>query len=332
MTKIQSDNSPANKKAQSDPQQSLRVRAAWLYYVEGMTQSDVAQTLNVSRIMVTRLLSEARTRGEVTIKVNSRIAPQVKLQRDLEIVFGLKQAIVCNLSDKSIDPTRAIAAAAGQYVSGLMINNMTVGVGWGRTLQTMLPFIEGQILKGVRVISLLGGIAQARRFNPAEFAWQFAEIFKAEGYLIPAPAIVDSSQTRHALLEHCGLDHIFQMAEDCNLALLSCGGIDTLTTSYRVGYVSEAERQSMIKAGVVGDILYNFVDRNGNIVDHPVNKRSISMPLDRLSRVQNRVLMSGGREKIDIIRAAMTSLKPHTLITDEATAASLLALQNKTDS
>lgn len=111
MTKIQSDNSPANKKAQSDPQQSLRVRAAWLYYVEGMTQSDVAQTLNVSRIMVTRLLSEARTRGEVTIKVNSRIAPQVKLQRDLEIVFGLKQAIVCNLSDKSIDPTRAIAAA-----------------------------------------------------------------------------------------------------------------------------------------------------------------------------------------------------------------------------
>ena len=131
-------------------------------------------------------------------------------------------------------------------------------------------------------------------------------------------------------MEHCGLDHIFQMAEDCNLALLSCGGIDTLTTSYRVGYVSEAERQSMIKAGVVGDILYNFVDRNGNIVDHPVNKRSISMPLDRLSRVQNRVLMSGGREKIDIIRAAMTSLKPHILITDEATVASLLALQNKT--
>ena len=72
-------------------------------------------------------------------------------------------------------------------------------------------------------------------------------MFKAEGFLIPAPAIVDSPQTRHALLEHCGLDQIFQMAEVCNVALLSCGGIDTLTTSYRVGYVSEAERQSMIE-------------------------------------------------------------------------------------
>ena len=31
-----------------DRQQALRIRAAWLYYVEGMTQSDVADTLNVA--------------------------------------------------------------------------------------------------------------------------------------------------------------------------------------------------------------------------------------------------------------------------------------------
>ena len=110
------------------------------------------------------------------------------------------------------------------------------------------------------------------------------------------------------------------MAEVCNVALLSCGGIDTLTTSYRVGYVSETERQSMIEAGVVGDILYNFVDQDGNIVNHPVNQRSISMPLDRLSRVEQRMLLSGGREKIDILKAALRSLRPHTFITDEVTA------------
>ena len=114
------------------------------------------------------------------------------------------------------------------------------------------------------------------------------------------------------------------MAEVCNVALLSCGGIDTLTTSYRVGYVSETERQSMIEAGVVGDILYNFVDQDGNIVNHPVNQRSISMPLDRLSRVEQRVLLSGGREKIDILKAALRSLRPHTFITDEVTARSLV--------
>ena len=307
-----------------DRQHSLRIRAAWLYYVEGMTQSGVADTLNVSRIMINRLLSEARSRGEVSIKVTSEMVPLVELQRSLECKYGLTRAIVARLPSDTIDPTRSIASAAGGFISGLLADNMTIGVGWGQTLQSMLSFIQPRNLPGMRVISLLGGIAMARRFNPADFAWQFAELFKAEGFLIPAPAIVDSAQTRHALLEHCGLDQIFQMAEVCNVALLSCGGIDTLTTSYRVGYVSEKERQSMIEAGVVGDILYNFVDQDGNIVDHPVNQRSISMPLDRLSRVEQRVLLSGGREKIDILKAALRSLRPHTFITDEVTARSLV--------
>ena len=115
------------------------------------------------------------------------------------------------------------------------------------------------------------------------------------------------------------------MAESCDLALLSCGGISTLTTSYRVGHVSEAERQSMIEAGAVGDVLYNFLDKGGRLVDHPVNARSIAMPIDRLARIPNKVLLSGGAEKTAIMLAALRSLKPRTLITDELSASRLLA-------
>ena len=308
-----------------DPHHQLRVRAAWLYYVEGLTQSDVAKKLGVNRIMITRLLSDARARGEVTIRIKSDIAPLIALQRDVEQAFGLDRAIVAPFSDEDGDPTRTIASAAGAYISELMTHNLTVGVGWGRTLHTTLPFVESRALNDVRVISLLGGIAEARRFNPAEFAWQFAELFNAEGFLIPAPAIVDSPTTKHALLEHCGLEQILNMAESCDVALLSCGDISTLTTSYRIGHVSEAERQSMIEAGVVGDVLYNFLDKRGQPVDHPVNARSIAMPIERLKRIPNKVLLSGGKEKIAIMLAALHSLKPRTLITDEMTAKGLLA-------
>lgn len=307
-----------------DPHSQLRIRATWLYYIEGMTQSDVAKKLGVNRIMITRLLSEAKKRGEVVIRIKSELAPLIEMQHRLETRFGLSQAIVAPFEDAEGDPTRVIAAAAGTYVSGIMKHSLTVGVGWGRTLQTMLPFTEGQELNDVRVVSLLGGIAQARRFNPAEFAWQFAKLFDAEGYLISAPAIVDSVQTKHALLEHCGLDQILQMAESCDVALLSCGGISTLTTSYRLGHVSESERQSMIAAGAVGDILYNFLDKHGEPIDHPVNDRSISMSIERLKRIPNKVLISGGLEKTEVILASLNSLKPSVLITDEATATRLL--------
>jgi DNA-binding transcriptional regulator LsrR (DeoR family) len=309
----------------TDMTEQLRIRAAWLYYIEGMTQSDVAKKLGVNRIMITRLLSEARRRGEVVIRIESPIAPLVGLQHDLEQRFGLSSALVAPNEDPEIDPTKLIAATAGAYVSGLMASNMTVGVGWGRTLHTMLPYIEGRALENVRVVSLLGGISQARRFNPAEFAWQFAEMFDAEGYLISAPAIVDSAQTKHALLEHCGLDQILEMAGACDVALLSCGGISALTTSYRLGHVSEAERQSMIENGAIGDILYNFLDKNGTPIPHPVNDRAISLSMERLKRVQKKVLISGGPEKTDIILATLKALDPSVLITDEMTARQLLA-------
>lgn len=306
------------------PQDQLRIRATWLYYIEGMTQSDVAKKLGVNRIMVTRLLSEAKKRGEVIIRIKSELTELVELQQQLEQRFDLQQAIIAPLEDSEDDPTRVIAAAAGAYVSEIMHSDMTVGVGWGKTLHAMLPYVEERPLSDVRVVSLLGGIAQARRFNPAEFAWQYAELFEAEGYLISAPAVVDSPQTRHALLENCGLDQILLLAESCDLALLSCGGITALTTSYRSGHITESDRQTLIDAGAVGDVLYHFLDIDGQPVDHPVNSRVISMSLARLRRIPQKVLISGGAEKVGILKATISSINPSVLITDEVTARTLL--------
>lgn len=298
----------------------LRARAVWLYHVEGCTQNEVAAKLGVNRVMVVRLLADARRRNEVRITISAPLAELTALERAVETRHGVDRVIVAPFADPDGDPTRAIAAAAGAFVSSEMKPGMTVGVGWGRTLYNTLPFITGATLEDFRVVSLLGGIAAARRFNPAEFAWQFAELFQGEGFLVPAPALVDSPETRHALLERCGLAAIFEMAEKLDLALLSVGGISSMTTSYRTGHLSEADRRSLIDAGAVGDVLYNFIDAAGALVDHEVNNRSISMNLARLRRTPERVLVSGGKEKLVALRAAIRTLSPTTLVTDEQSA------------
>jgi deoxyribonucleoside regulator len=302
----------------------LRARAVWLYHVEGCTQNDIATRLNINRVMVVRLLADARRRNEVRVTISSPLSYLVQLEREVETAFGIRRVIVAPFADPDGDPVKVIAAAAGAFISAEMKSGMTVGVGWGRTLYNTLPFIAGETLDDFRVVSLLGGIAAARRFNPAEFAWQFAELFQGEGFLIPAPALVDSPETRHALLERCGLAAIFEMAAKLDMALISVGGISTLTTSYRTGYLSEADRRSLIDAGAVGDVLYNFIDAAGKPVDHELNARVISANLSHLRRTPERVLISGGREKRVAVKAAIHTLAPSTLITDELTARSLL--------
>ncbi|MEO0924200.1 MAG: sugar-binding transcriptional regulator, partial [Pseudomonadota bacterium] len=41
-----------NNRVGADSNQQLRVRAVWLYYIEGLTQAEVANRLKVNRVAV----------------------------------------------------------------------------------------------------------------------------------------------------------------------------------------------------------------------------------------------------------------------------------------
>jgi DNA-binding transcriptional regulator LsrR (DeoR family) len=55
-----------------------------------------------------------------------------------------------------------------------------------------------------------------------------------------------------------------------------------------------------------------------------VNDRVISANLGRLRKTQERVLVSGGREKISALRGAIRTLAPTVFVTDEITARALI--------
>lgn len=325
--KSKTDNLRKRELQSVDANQEQRIRAAWLYHIEGLNQQEAASVLGITRLQVTRLLAEARKRGEINIQINSELKDIVELQRKIENDYGVTRVIIGPRSDPTSDAIKSIAVTAAEFITDYVQSGMTIGVGWGRTLYSTLPHIKGRSLDDVRVVSLLGGIAEAKRFNPSEFAWQFAELFDGYGYLVPAPALVDSEETKHALLERCGINQIFEQANSLDVAFVSAGGIMSLNTSYRVGHVSEAERRSLIEAGVVGDILYNFINIDGELVEHPVNDRSISLDIPRLKKAKDIVLISGGNEKIEALIGALRLLKPSYFITDEVTAATIADYQ-----
>ncbi len=134
-----------------------------MYFIEQMTQNEIADVLGVGRITVVRMLAEARARNEVKIAIESELSEIVRLERALEQSFGLQQAIVAPLSRPEADPIPAISARTGAFLSEAMRPGMRVGVGWGRTLFSTLSFITPKSLSDFKVISLLGGVGVARR-------------------------------------------------------------------------------------------------------------------------------------------------------------------------
>ncbi|TIS31263.1 MAG: sugar-binding transcriptional regulator, partial [Mesorhizobium sp.] len=119
-------------------------------------------------------------------------------------------------------------------------------------------------------------------------------------------------------------DVVFR-ARRANIAVLSVGSFSNDSPIANYGFIKPSELEELQAAGAVGDILCHFIDAEGRIVDHEVNRRVCAYPLQDLSDIPTTILVSGGREKIAVMRAALANTKVSVLITDEDAAKGLLS-------
>lgn len=308
-----------------DPEAQLRTRVAWLYYVEGQTQGEVAHRLGTTRVRVNRLLAAGREEGIVQIRINGKLAPCVRRERELVRRFGLDEAVVVPSPARAADVPLVLGAACGHYLDGTLAPGRSVGIGWGRTLRASLPFIGRRRLPGLSVVSLLGGLTRASRINAFETASRLAQLFDAECYYLAAPAFTSDAASRDAFLEQEVLREVIERARAVDLAVLSVGEAAPESTIARLGLVAPEDIASLRAAGAVGDLLGTYLDARGRPIDHPVNRRVVALGLDDLRRVAKVVLVSGGPAKLPALRAVLGGGYARVLITDETTAEGLLA-------
>jgi DNA-binding transcriptional regulator LsrR (DeoR family) len=178
----------------------------------------------------------------------------------------------------------------------------------------------------VKVLSLLGGAVETRFANPVEFSWRLASALNAECYLFPAPLVVDSAETKQRLIQSCGLDKLYAMAEHLDLAVISAGDISAQSTSLVRHLISPSEHDELVALGCVGDVMCHFFDAEGRQVPHPVNDRIMSIGLEAVRKAGHLVLASGGAVRAKAILASIRNLGCNTLVTDEAAARHVLEL------
>ncbi len=306
---------------------SLRLRAAWLYHAHGLTQKEVAARLGVARTTVIRLLEEATRRGEVQIWIAEGEGDCVELALRLEAALGLDEAVVVpSAGEEAGDVAGAVGLALGRFLSETIRDGMTVGVGWGRTLSRSLAGFRPPRREGVRVLSLLGGLTEARVTNPTEYAWRLASQLDAPCFLFPAPLLVDSAETRERLLAGCGLDRLDAMAAEMDLAVVSVGDVGPAATSLSRQLIDPESFGEIVRRGGVADVMCHFLDADGRDVEHPVNRRVMAVGLDRLAAARHLVLATGGSARAEAILAAHRRLGLNTLVTDEGAARRLLEI------
>ncbi len=309
----------------ADSDERRRLRIAWAYFIEGMTQSEIAQQFDLNRVRINRILSAARESGMVQITINSPEAPFVSLERQLEGAFGLRRAVVVPTPVAEDQLKLSIAAGAGAHFGTLLDDGRSVGIGWGRTLRLSLQFMGRRPLNDLSVVALIGGLTRASVMNAYETASHLADLYSADCFYIAAPAYADDEATRDILRGQTMIQDVLSRANALDGALVSVGGLGADTTMESLGLITPQDRLTLIEAGAVGDIMGHFIDAEGRIVDHPLNRRVIAVEPSVFQGMSNITLASGGPEKDRVILGALRGRYADILITDDATGQRLLA-------
>ncbi len=313
------------------PDLGLASRAAWLSYIGGYRQEDIAERLGVSRVKVTRLIGMAHREGLVRVFVDGKVGECLALEARLEALFGLEVCTVApDLGEVGL-PLRTLASAGARFLLSRFEAEAgrLIGIGHGRTLAAVvdaLPNLPGPNGAGanLRFVSLLGGLTRNAAAYPFDVIHSLARKTGGESYFMPVPFFANSVEDRAVLLSQKSVQDVLALAQAAGLCLLGIGEVGPEAHMMQSGMITAAELAEVNAAGAVGEILGQFLDAEGRPVAASLNDRALSLGLADL-KGKSVVAVAGGETKAAAILAALKSGVLTGLITDEATATALVS-------
>jgi DNA-binding transcriptional regulator LsrR (DeoR family) len=322
----------------SEDDDALMVRAAWFYYVGGLNQEMTAARLGLTRARVNKMLSEARESGLVSISIDHQRVGVLPLEDKLRVRFGLDFCIstpAFGFHDTSKEDSevrkqiafRAVGVAAANHLKTLLSENdsLTVGTGWGRTIEQMTLHLAGVRAPHARFISVMGSLTANNAYNPFEVVHSLARRTGGEGYFLPVPFIADSIDDKKVLISQRSVVQALEIARSASVCFISAGELTEESLLRRQGMISSAELESLRQAGAVGDTNGIFFDSEGRQVDHELNERTIALGFEELKALPVLLLIAGG-EKVQAARALLRSGVINGLIIDGDAAEALAAI------
>ena len=307
--------------------EDLLIRAAELYYHQGLSQNVIAEILNTSRPTVSRILEEAKTSGIVEIIIHSPIKKNAELSNTLRTTLNLKDAIVIS-GDYDYDTAlQKCSVAAAHFLNSVLENNNTIGIPWGPAIRYLADALEPEEYYNINVVQLVGCLGTG---NPSldglELAMKISNKLNGTYANIYAPAFVDNEVVYSYLIAEPQIEATLKKAASIDILLTGVGSLyNSTSTLQKAGYLSEEERQSLLSKGVVGHLLARMFNADGEEID-PEGKFVISAPLNSLKTPKWAIGISASEPKAIPTLAAVRAGFLNALIVDETLALKLLEL------
>jgi DNA-binding transcriptional regulator LsrR (DeoR family) len=205
---------------------------------------------------------------------------------------------------------------------------VVLALGTGRTLRTAVGQVERMERPQHKIVSLVGATTRDGRASAFDVVMRLADRIGAACYPVPTTVVTDTIEERAVLKGQRPWQLIRSLADGASVALVGIGTLDREVEAplLRDGFITEAERDELIRLGAVGDITGWAFDVQGRQIEGGSNARLTAIP-HRVPLKRLTIGVAGGGSKAPAIVAALRGRLVSGLITDEAAAGRILELQ-----
>ena len=305
------------------------VELAKNYYMDAMSQSEIAVLHKLSRPTVANMLKKCRETGIVEIRINDKSHFSSESGQFLAEKFGLKT--VCVIPQEIDYPLTIYKTCLelAEYLVSLFTDRIRIGISWGTSLYHTIRQLPRLGLVDCEAVQLVGGLgANALYYDGAELGRILADKINARFYPVLSPLLVQTRELRDALLKEPRIRETLEKAESLDLALVGLSSdLPEDSALVRSGFLSLEEARQVYGEGSCGHLCGYHYNEEGSFMDSPFNNRVIGITPEGFLQIKRRIGIACGEQKARAIHAALKGNFLTDLFTDELTAFKIISFE-----
>ncbi|MGC1494204.1 MAG: sugar-binding transcriptional regulator [Sulfitobacter sp.] len=305
----------------------MAARAGWLYYVAGNNQDEVARKLGVSRQSAQRLVATAVTENLIKFRLDHPIANCLKLAEQLQEKFDLSLCEIVPSDPEVPGFLTGVAIAAATEIEKRYKSKKPsiIALGTGRTLRTCIEQMPKMHCPQHHTVSLVGNMLPDGTATAYNIVVRMANRIGSQHNPMPLPVLVRNATELPVLQAQEPVLRTLELCAKADVTFVGIGHIDETSPLVMDKFISLEESHALVETGAVGEIVGWAFDANGDVIEGLTNDRVSSAKLVR-SNPHAFIGVAVGQDKTRAILGACRGRLINGLITDEATAAAVLAL------
>ncbi len=299
-----------------------------MHFLENVSQSDISKELSLSPAKVNRIIRSAWDEGLVEISLNIGGADAAESEQRLVTESSLHEAILSpSVSSDPVVNFRLVAETAADYLLDRLRDGDVICVSGGKAISALVEVIKPKRSYNVTVVPATGGV-QGKFFTDVNhLAYTLAEKLGGRSMQLHAPLFADSREDRDILLEMRACKEVLELARTADIALVGIGAVAKGSESYfDLRPMSDEERNKVIASDCEGEMLAHLINRRGESSVSSLDDKLVGLTLDELRKIPLRVGIAASKDKILPVRSVLNGGMITTLVSDEATATSVLEI------